>query len=176
MHTTIKLIVALLCLSTICQAQIYNCDGTWTNKECSGKTSQIKETTKTPASTPSKDLAKKKTWINELDLLRLKAKREHQIQVSISAIEDICLTPSTTLADCSKTISDKEKQINELIIAKQNSEQKSKQKQSEEKPSTNTTVTIYNNEENNYKIIRPKREQDSDLKSKIEPKSKLIKE
>jgi len=78
------------------QAELKNCNGVWTNKDCEGKTTrEIKESTvkeRDPAEVQNKE---KKFWISDLELKALRAKKEHDIDIDTGDVEVLCQKPET---------------------------------------------------------------------------------
>lgn len=136
-------------------AQISKCDGTWTNETCEGEVqASFKEV---PASEPdpaARELSRRRIWLHDLEMLRLKAKREHDITVSTKPVEDICLTLKTPARECSNAIAAKETEINQLVTerARLALERERQEAQPSEGP---TTVNVINQRE--VIFVRPRR-------------------
>ena len=116
-----------LCLKANGAAQIYECRGVITNKPCGGGAAPLFE--EKPYQPPSKQTIeeqKKELWINDLEIARVKVRKEYGIDVNVSRTSDLCRRSS--LDECRRAIEDKEKEINQLILVKIASEDNQKEK------------------------------------------------
>lgn len=135
------ILLFVLLITSRAGAEIYHCDGVWTNKACPGKSSAVMEESPIRTVDPkSTDLKKRNSWMHDLDMLRLKAKTEFEIEVRVDGVRDLCSQEETSLIDCNKIISEKEFEINQLILEARKSKNLSAKGETDSKIENNTTV------------------------------------
>ena len=123
-------------------AQITNCNGEWTNKPCSGNIEASFEELQVRTKS-EEDLIRdqKRTILNELESLRFKAKKEHNLEFSTLDANAICQNDNILIEECrSKAqikIDEINNKINELEVSKN---VKDREKDSSEEP-VKVTVT-----------------------------------
>ena len=107
------LVLSLLILSpNLSSAEIYNCDGKWTNKPCDGSVSEsIKEKTTDKAKADRKILSAKKSLLHELRMEAISAKRKYDVNVDLKKVEELCLKTETSVESCKKEIAATEDRI-----------------------------------------------------------------
>lgn len=97
-------------------AQIFECDGQWTNKPCGGSvTKQLNEHPTQVQSPEETERSRRKLWLHELDMLSLKAKQKYGVVPVLSPIQDLCLEEYSTSEECRKAIADKERELQTLM-------------------------------------------------------------
>jgi len=164
MKTSIRLsLAALLSLfwTIPASAEIYNCEGRWTNKPCDSNSRPAfaeEQSAPDPDAETKADLSKRKLWLQDLDLLRLRLKRKHDVAVSTREIEELCLNTNSSAIECSQAVSAKENEINQLLVEKdrlnvERDRNKIEEKTAEQNANPPTAVTVI--QENNV-IIAPR--------------------
>lgn len=148
MRNHLKLIgifAIIVCLSPIAaSAEVQLCDGVWTNGPCNGPIS--KEFLVSRAPTPSaqeKALSDRKLWLHDLDMLRLKAKRNYDLDASIEHVRAKCLDSEIESSVCAQLIAQREEEIQSLIIARQSAEAEKQEVKSQ--PEGSPRVVIVDN-------------------------------
>lgn len=129
----------LILPTTVTLAELKNCNGVWTNKECSedakhpvpgfqklGTTPIPTFALKTETSHVG-DLSKMKSLYRDLDLENSKARRQFGIELDISRAESACNSPSATLEECRATVEKLEEKLHGRIQEAKLLEQSKKQ-------------------------------------------------
>jgi len=156
------LLAFLLSVSTTAVAEIYNCDGLWTARPCSDSSvPSLSENERTEKS----EISKRKLWLHDLDMLRLRTKRELSISPSIREVETLCLDLSRSALDCSQAVSAKETELNQLLLEnkklkvaeERNRIEEEKNSSTDGAEGTVTSVTVINREKNIYILPRKPR-------------------
>ncbi|NMC63522.1 MAG: hypothetical protein GYA55_10200, partial [SAR324 cluster bacterium] len=81
-------------------AEIYNCNGTWTNKPCEGEVSKtLPETDRTP-DLQAEAAGKKMGLVGALELRVQSARRSHGVELDISGIAETCRNNNTSYEEC----------------------------------------------------------------------------
>jgi len=105
------MLLALLC-ALPARAEIYECNGTWTNKPCAEGGGPKFEEKKTSADDIIRsDRSKKKTLISRLDLANFESRRSHGFSIDAVAIEDYCLRSTTSVDECANRVSEAEDRL-----------------------------------------------------------------
>ncbi len=102
---------------TISQAQVYECNGTWTNQPCNGepaKTLTGQPSIPSPAVTDP-DRGAKRTIFHDLTMKSIRAKGEYDIKVDLSVAEKLCIKELAPLEACSNQAKADEDAIDEKI-------------------------------------------------------------
>lgn len=132
---------------------MYYCDGKWTNIKCNSEPSKtLTSPSKTTRDPIAAQLSKRKLWLHDLEMLRIKAKREHDVSVSTQSVRDACLSMKNDESTCRNLIDDKEKELNKLILSykKLEIEKEVKEVESEEKPVKTQQQVIVIREDRRY--------------------------
>ncbi len=105
-RTFLSLGIALLSYQSAAYAELYECDGKWTNKPCNGDvTRSIEESgSAAPADEATKALREKTSLLHDLRMKEIKAREQYDIQYDISSVEKFCLSQESSIEDCSKRI------------------------------------------------------------------------
>lgn len=119
--------VALLPLCTYTQsahAQIVECNGVVTNKECAAGSGQqlFQEEASADTAAPDPDQKKKAELLERLESLRFALKRSHGLTFDTLPIQAQC--DDSALVDCAKIVQDAQIEMNRLAVEKE--EQKAK--------------------------------------------------
>ena len=96
-------------------SQIYDCNGTITNRPCEGGKIVLEEKQFTPPSPESVEKDTKQRWIHNLLMAQSRLKADHGIEVNVGMAEDICRNSS--LEKCQEVVSEKEREINQLMAS-----------------------------------------------------------
>lgn len=96
-------------------SQIYDCEGTITNRPCPGGKLVLEEKQFTPPSPESVEKSTKQRWIHNLLMAQSRLKSEHGMDVNVSMAVDICQQASQ--AKCQEVVSEKEREINQLMAS-----------------------------------------------------------
>jgi hypothetical protein len=109
--------IALLPLSAY--AQIIECDGVVTNKECAAGTGQqlFQEETSADTTTPDPEQKKKTEILERLESLRFALKRSHGLIFDTLPIQAQC--DDSALVDCAKIVQDAQIEMNRLAVEKE---------------------------------------------------------
>ncbi len=132
-------------LSTL--ADLHECNGVWTNTPCQGEAQHtLAETTTTPDPL-RKELSERDLWLHDLEMRRLRAKREYNIDIDISEARALCQNIKTTAIQCKQTVTEKNVAIDGALSDAERLEQQ--KKDAEKKATSNdpaTVVVIQNND------------------------------
>lgn len=97
------------------QAEIYKCNGTWTNHPCS-EGSQAVFPEKVTAGNPSSEaLSEKKSIVHELVMKQIDARRNFGVKVDVAHIEKFCLDPSSPVKDCLELVEAMDDKIDKRV-------------------------------------------------------------
>jgi len=81
-------------------AEIYNCNGTWTNKPCEGEVSKtLPEIDRTP-DLQAEATRKKMELVGALELRVQSARRSHGVELDISGIAETCRAENSSYEEC----------------------------------------------------------------------------
>ncbi len=159
-----RILIITLAISSLTHnayAELHQCDGTWTNKPCEGKIAEsIKETSGRVRTAEEVELSQKELWLHDLEMGRLKARKEFGVKVSTLEAQTICNEKTTSLIDCRKAISAREDEIEKGVQAEKDRILKRKEIEERNKAElaareANKVVVIQNNVE-----VRPRRHRD----------------
>ena len=122
-----KYLKSILIFANICciplvvsAAEVHECDGVWTNETCNGSISKEFSVSRSAEPSPErKELNQRKLWLHDLEMLRLKAKRDFGLSASIEHVRGQCLDLKVEAEVCTKLVAEREKEIQNLIIARQ---------------------------------------------------------
>lgn len=99
---------------SLVQAQIYNCDGKWTNKPCSGEVEgSFDEVVREPVSETELLQRQKLSMLHDLRMDAIEAERNYDIEVDLTQAERICSERETGEEECRESIESVRRQINE---------------------------------------------------------------
>lgn len=117
MNKFIATVIVTFIFPLLARAELYNCDGKWTNKPCVGKAgTTIAEKPLNKELSANPDLAKKKSIFHELNMKNITAKKNLNIKFSIAEIEEICLARTTSLDLCKIEAEKAERKLDEKIV------------------------------------------------------------
>ena len=130
------------------RAELYECNGTWTNKPCdsSQKTATIKDSS---SSEQAIDPQKKRRWTEELTRLSERAKAEDGVAVDVSEAVSTCLVPVTTNDECRSLVNKKESEVYSRQRTARAEKKKSELATKADQGKTETNVTNVNISEEN---------------------------
>ena len=110
-----------LCLPSASFAEVHQCGDVWSSTPCGQESA--KKNASDEQRTSAKELSRKKSLFHELTMKSIRAKREHDLDFSLSEVEDFCFKQDSSLADCDKQInqaSDRiDSKISQLALIKQ---------------------------------------------------------
>ncbi len=97
-------------------AQLYECDGTWTNKPCKGT---VAETLDAATGAPSNDPGRgeKRSLLHDFTMKTIKAREDYGIRVDLSPAEKACVKDPVPVEDCRRTISVMQEQLDQDVQA-----------------------------------------------------------
>jgi len=105
-------LIAILALNPPAFAEIYNCDGKWTNIKCDSTPKKtIKET---KGEKISANQSEKSSLLHELRMQSIRAKRDYGVISNISFVEKHCMKNDTSIESCNEKIDSKSQNISEL--------------------------------------------------------------
>ena len=126
MKITSALFLALA-LPAVAGADIYNCNGEWTNKPCRGKPTQVIK----PGDSASRVLkpeevreqSEKRSIFHELNMRNITARRELNVRVDITNVERTCLHEADKSADQCRAVAQEADAIISQRIAEARAQQ-----------------------------------------------------
>jgi hypothetical protein len=95
--------ICLFCLFSLpAQAQVYNCDGRWTNKPCAGNIAGVIKEEPAVSKVPSAaaELSEKKSILHELNMRAIDVKRKYALRYDVGEVEKLCYQEGTSLVEC----------------------------------------------------------------------------
>ncbi len=94
-------IICLLLVPHIARADIYECNGTWSNTPCQNPGKVIVEKPSDPRQDEkASTLSRKKSLFHDLNMKHIKAERDHGIIFDISATEAACNKEDVSIEEC----------------------------------------------------------------------------
>lgn len=87
-------------------AQVYECDGKWTNQECHGQVNAELEETNKVLDVNQRLTREKRSLLQELRMEVLSAREDYSIQLDIKVAERTCEEATASLQDCQSQIND----------------------------------------------------------------------
>ncbi len=140
-------------------AEIYNCNGTWSNKPCpeGGALESIVEIKRAPQTPEEISASQKKMIVHDLQTLKFNAERETGLMFVISDILAICNSQDATLEDCTEKANQKvdsiTKSLTDVKISRENNKTKKPEDQQVSDPTTdkNVSITVVENRDPYYK-------------------------
>lgn len=100
---TTLLFTLLLGMTSIAFAEVYKCDGVWTNKPCT-VTPTPQTNTALPSPSPQQDrdetFFERRKLFTDADLEAFRARRDGKGNVSLDEARDVCLAPRAELSLC----------------------------------------------------------------------------
>jgi hypothetical protein len=143
------ILLSQLAYINLVNAQIYECNGTWTNQPCAGATIKFEES-KSIKGTQRSSSQHNQAIVHELVQARYKAKERYSLDISTDAAEKFCKLAETTLDQCQERV-DQELDIIESKIIEikklelQQEELELRRQELEDRAGeTNNTVVIQN--------------------------------
>lgn len=97
------------------QAQVYECDGKWTNQECHGQINAELEETNKVLDVNDRLTREKRSLLQELRMELLSAREDYGIQFDIKAVEVICGDATASLEDCQEKVNEAQGLLSEAI-------------------------------------------------------------
>jgi len=100
-------------------AEVYECDGKWTNRPCSGAVTKSLEEIGSSAEVDEHiKLAREKTsLLHDVRMKALRAREDFDLRYEITPLEKFCLTASTTLEECQKRIKEADAELDQKIAS-----------------------------------------------------------
>lgn len=140
------LLFSLALLSTCpAFAELYECNGTWTNRSCESEASTvIAERPLQQRSQEQVDRDQKKLWIHSIESKLFEARREFGIEIDITAVHSTCSEQSSSLIECRKEIDEIENTLDRRILSRHNTSVKQEKQQQENSETSDTIVYIDN--------------------------------
>ena len=125
----VSLVIASFLISVSgAMAELYECNGVWTNKPCQGAPEKsLNEVKIEPQTKAEEETSKRAYWIKELDLRASMAKSEWDVVVDVFDIQSLCKDVTTPLAKCEESVAQRLNLINDKV-----SEAKDKNKDDQE--------------------------------------------
>jgi hypothetical protein len=97
--------ITLLILPAIANAEIFDCQGRWTNRPCDSEPEKVlKETASKSQDAKDLDRSEKESLLHELKMQAIEARRKYNARFDVTAVEKICLKPQTSLRDCKQQV------------------------------------------------------------------------
>lgn len=144
-------------------AQIYQCDGKWTNKPCGENNTQkaAEKKSSSPDSDSQAISSEKRSAFHELTMKSIQAKREFEVNYDLRNVESFCFSSTTSLEECQERIEEAEDRIDHKIasqeLIKKNKLQKEANALQKEKNRIETSKTEITIIENKYYRRRHRR-------------------
>lgn len=103
----------ILLIPAALHAQVYQCDGIWTNRPCGEPAIHTSTPAGGAASTDGsrKDASLKRTLVHNLSTANFNAKRLHKVSIETAGIENFCSNEATSLDDCEKRVIEAEDRL-----------------------------------------------------------------
>ena len=114
---SVALVLGLL-HAGVSSAQVYECNGKWTNVPCDGKAPAFKaEKRDSHVLTPSQaaERGRKQTLLHDLTMKSIAAKRDLEIRLDIASADKICNDPLSALAECEKIVQDLDSRLSQMM-------------------------------------------------------------
>jgi len=113
-------IVSSLLFPVMAYAELYSCDGVWTNQPCDGEIeSTLQETPPRQASEESRALSQIETLLHNLRMKSIEARSSFGVDVEIEDVVSRCYSlqtsPAEQLDDCRQLVGTREAVIRELV-------------------------------------------------------------
>ena len=104
--------------TTPVRAEIFNCDGRWTNQPCKGKvlgkiTGESNRKVISPAAAQAR--TRKTTLLHDLNMANLRARREFGLRFSILQAQQVCESDETSILECEEIIQQHEDRLSSRI-------------------------------------------------------------
>ena len=151
--------VALLffLLPTAAHAELYKCNGTWTNEPCQGEVQNTLQSAPKRTAPTDPDRSQKDSLLHNLRMMQLKARRNYDVEYDISAVEDFCRKPAVTAADCQEKTEHAEDRIGKRVttVASLKEEEAKEEEKEVRREGDENEVTVVEN--NNYYRRRRRR-------------------
>ena len=127
-------------VGTVVWAELYECNGVWTNRPCEGQSSNsMKESAAKQIDVAEREAKEKRFWVNDLELKRLRARKEHGLEMNVGDVMELCQDSSTTLQVCRNAVAARENEIGKSILDAKNAALK-QQTLEEEKRKTEADI------------------------------------
>jgi hypothetical protein len=130
--STIRILFLILCLCQVASAEIYECNGKWTNKPCDGEIGRSLEEIERPepsvstrpeiVGTPPEPLAPRYSLIRKLKKLRNEYTGRGMPSLSsteIDGFESLCLDRSRPFVDCQSAFDAHATRLRDLELARE---------------------------------------------------------
>jgi len=157
-------------------AELYNCNGTWTNKPCEGQATKVLPETEKTVDLDSELLKKKKVLVGNLRERAGRAERDYDVHIDVTGIEETCRSESTTYEECMNLVNNADDRLNERIneaklVKEQQKANRLQQENAEKKDDEkNNAVTVdedsvvvlgdYDDYEDDFKVRRHRSHRD----------------
>lgn len=116
----IPFFIVSLAMVSLAHAEIYNCDGKWTNKPCDGNATQVLKEKPLSADVITKsDLDQKIAQLAKFKRFNAEGEEKYGIFVDYPPIEEFCLSDETILADCQEKLDKAERALSNKIAERE---------------------------------------------------------
>jgi len=104
---------------SLAHAEIYECEGKWTNKPCNGSvTKSIEETgSAVPADENVKAIREKTSLLHDLRMKQIQAREVFGIRFDLTAVENFCLKSPSSVEECARRIDSVGAQLEKQMTA-----------------------------------------------------------
>ena len=144
-QTVLSLILVLTLCSFPSSAELYECDGVWTNRKCdSAPASVLDEKEYQPLLPAQQERLMRERWVNDLRSSIIKLERQGGTSIRDEDVRRTCLdSPQAPLEDCRLAIRDVEARIQQSLL--EVTRQKEKGNQNSKVTATPGTIIVINN-------------------------------
>lgn len=116
----VPLFIVSLLIVSLAHAEIYNCDGKWTNKPCEGTATKVLKEKPLSADALNKpDLDQKIAQLAKFKRFNIEGEEKHGVFVDYPPIEEFCLKEETTLVDCAEKLDKAERALSNKIAERE---------------------------------------------------------
>lgn len=124
------------------EAQLVECDGVWTNRACDS--SIEKSLTESPSQPVNLEKSKRDSLLHDLTMQQIKAKRDHDLDISLEYVKAFCAMENTSYLDCSKEVAEQSSRIARHVERRMAAEQKVQKEPPEKLIQENPPSTVIN--------------------------------
>ena len=133
--------LSLILFSSSAFAELYECNGTWTNRKCDDQaTSVLKEVPYQERSLEDRQKDMVSLWLHDLRTLKLKANKKYDTDLDISDAIQTCTKIPLDYAACRKIVSDRSNALHEKIDTAKVAMKKAKEEKEKKVEEDYTTI------------------------------------
>lgn len=140
-------------------AEVYNCDGKWTNRPCKGKATQTLQAgdTATRVLKPGevREQSEKRSIFHELNMRAIEARRALNVRMDITNVERTCVEDGASTADECRALADEAdaKLSARIVEARQAQAVEPVGEPEVQVEDSSTNITVIENNRNNLNVV-----------------------